>query len=128
MDDDLEEKVRKLLLPLGAERCESVIAAQIPRAVIGRIAEALTNRLPPEQALDVGFHMVDWNSEAAFIVALLLFPEQFTAAEIAEGIEGFLVHAPNHIIAAAKLMGYPVADIFGVGALSGQEDDQPDEI
>jgi hypothetical protein len=63
----------------------------------------------------------------AFVVALLLFPEQFNAEEIAEGIESFLIHAPNHIAAAAKLMGFPVQDIFGVGALSGNDDDPEDD-
>ena len=37
----------------------------------------------------------------------------------------FLVHAPNHIAAAAKLLtGFPVADVFCVGAV--REDIAPD--
>ena len=30
----------------------------------------------------------------------------------------FLIHAPNHIVAAAKLGGFPVSDVFEIGALS----------
>ncbi len=29
----------------------------------------------------------------------------------------FLIHAPNHIAAAAKLGGFPVSDVFEVGAV-----------
>jgi hypothetical protein len=38
-----------------------------------------------------------------FIAALLLFPERFTAEEIRSGILDFLIHAPDHLTAAAKL-------------------------
>jgi hypothetical protein len=47
------------------------------------------------------------------------FPDRFSANEIRERVLSFLVHAPNHVAAAAKLGGWPVKDIFGVGALSG---------
>jgi hypothetical protein len=47
--------------------------------------------------------MLDWNGEAAFIVALLLYPERFSSDEIEAGITGFLIHAPNHIPAALKI-------------------------
>ncbi|MGH2548563.1 MAG: hypothetical protein ACRDHN_04190 [Thermomicrobiales bacterium] len=63
---------------------------------------------------DIAFHLTDWAADAAFLVALHLFPERFTAEEIADGIESFLIHAPNHVAAAAVLSGWPPKDIFGV--------------
>ena len=70
-------------------------------------------------AYDIIFHMTDWSSDAAFVAALLLFPERFTDEEIRKGILDFLVHAPNHVAAAAKLHDFPIQDIFEVGALEG---------
>jgi hypothetical protein len=69
-------------------------------------------------ANEIAFHLTDWNAEAAFIVALHLFPERFTPAEIRDGVESFLIHAPDHVAAAAKLAGYPIQDTFAVDALS----------
>ena len=37
--------------------------------------------------------------------------------EVDDGIRAFLIYAPNHIAAAAKLAGWLVADIFEFGAL-----------
>jgi hypothetical protein len=51
-------------------------------------------------------------------MALLLFPERFAPDEIRDGIEDFLIHAPNHVAAAAKLRGYPVQDIFEIDGLN----------
>jgi hypothetical protein len=52
------------------------------------------------------------NSDAAFIMALHLFPERFTREEIEDGVQGFVIHVPNHVAEAAKLLGHPAQDIF----------------
>ena len=62
-----------------------------------------------------------WHQDGLIIVAITMFPERFTQEEIRCGVIMFLVHAPNHIAAAAKLGGWPVEDIFEVGALDGRE-------
>lgn len=67
------------------------------------IAAALSEQYGTTKAADIAFHMADWNSDAAFVTALHLFPERFTAAEIEAGISLFLTHAPNHIRAACDL-------------------------
>lgn len=54
---------------------------------------------------NLGLHMADWNSDAAFVVALHLFPERFTPKEIRDGVGLFLCHAPNHIRAACGITG-----------------------
>lgn len=81
------------------------------------IGEALAAEYTPKRAREIAFHLVDWHSEAAFLVAVQLYPEKFTKREIVHGIKNLLVHAPNHLAAAAKLAGWPVEDVFGIGAL-----------
>ena len=103
-------KAAALLAQLLAKRKDSLFAAQ------RKIARALRKR-HGEAASDIAFHLSEWNGDAWFIVAVFLFPDRFTAAEIRDGITGFLVHAPNHIAAAAKLAGWPVEDVIRVGAL-----------
>jgi hypothetical protein len=58
------------------------------------------------------FTLVDWNSDAAFPVAFMLFPERFTAEEPQAGVSLFVVHVPAHVLAAARLGGYEAKDIF----------------
>ena len=62
------------------------------------------------QADTIAFHLTDWNADAAFIVALHLYPERFTPEEIEAGVGMLLSHVPSHVIAAARLAGHPVED------------------
>jgi hypothetical protein len=63
----------------------------------------------------IAFHLTDWSSDAAFIVALHLFPERFTSEEIEAGVGLFLCHVPIHVIAAARLAGHQAEDLFRDG-------------
>lgn len=117
MTDSLHSKLDSLFSELVGARAASLYA-DIPHDAVAAITAALRN-LPAENAADLAFHMTDWNRDAAFVVALLLFPERFTTEEVREGLRSFLIHAPNHVAAAAKLGGWPVADIFEIGALDG---------
>ena len=72
------------------------------------ITAALTNngRLPDEFVLradTLSFHLCDWNADAAFLVALLLYPERFTPADIRTAIRSFMNHVPWHMSAAAEI-------------------------
>ncbi len=60
----------------------------------------------------IAFHLTDWNAEAAFIVASTSFPGGFTPEEIRDGVEAFLIHAPHHVIAAARLAGHPTEEFL----------------
>ncbi len=118
------EKAIAIFREIVGERSEQLSVA-VP-AANAAAHEALCGEFDHLTASDIAFHMTDWNYNAAFITAFLLYPERFTAEEIRSGIEDFLVHAPNHLAAAAKLRGYPVHDIFEVGALDGDSaDDEP---
>jgi len=113
---DVDQKVSAIFQELTGKPADELRAAisKAPRV----LAEALAKDREPKIARDMAFHLTDWNADAAFIVAVLMFPERFTQEEIAEGVESLIVHAPNHMAAAAKLGGFPVTDVFDVGALS----------
>jgi len=80
--------------------------------VINAIQTAIGEGPDDRQAWDVGFHLTDWHDNNAFLLALHLEPEAFTPDEIAVGVTNLLIHAPNHLAAAAKLIGHPVTDVF----------------
>lgn len=84
------------------------------RDVIATIEEAIRSEYG-DKAYDIAFHLSDWISEAAFIVAVHLYPERFTVEEIREGVGRIIIHGPNHLAAAAALGGYPVEDVFELG-------------
>ena len=115
------EQVLAIFREFVGERA-SQLSIAIPDAQ-ATIREALLTKHPEEIAHDIAFHLTDWQSDAAFIVAILLFPERFTRAQIRDGVQRFAIHAPNHTAAAAKLCGFPVSDIFEIGALDATDND-----
>lgn len=119
MNSTVEQKVLAVFREIAGERAGQIEVA-IPTAQRA-IAQALASEHPIQVARDIAFHLTDWQSDAAFIVAVILFPERFTPDEIRSGVEGFIVHAPNHAAAAAKLGGFPVTDIFEIGAVGGKD-------
>jgi hypothetical protein len=114
---DTQNVVRQIFMELAPERSDGLIGPGNNQEVINAIASVYAGERDAETAHDIGFHLSDWNNNAAFLVALHLFPERFTPQQVADGVEAFVIHAPNHIVAAAKLAGYPARDIFNVDAL-----------
>ncbi|MBS1708006.1 MAG: hypothetical protein JSS65_04710 [Armatimonadetes bacterium] len=92
------------------------------RDVIDMVADAIRSEFG-DKSFDIAFHLSDWNSDAAFIVALHLWPEQFTPEEILDGVYRFVLHAPNHTAAAAALAGFSVTDAFKLGFTIPPKDD-----
>ena len=113
--DNVEQKVKAIFRELVGERTDRLFVP-IPPATED-IARTVATDFRDDTARDIAFHLSDWSSDAAFLLAVHLFPERFTREEIGAGVSMFLLHAPNHVAAAAKLYGHPVADIFGVGDL-----------
>lgn len=107
---DLVVKVSDIFKELAGGRAANLYPTHFPYEVRDAIRRALASELDEQTAGSLALHLVDWNSEAAFLVALLLFPERFTPDEIREGVAGFLIHAPNHVAAAAQLGGWPSGD------------------
>ena len=94
------------------------------KSVVAAIENAMDAEmgLSSKNAHDVAFHMTDWLDDFASLQKFFESPENYSYDEVSDLLMGFLIHAPNHIAAASKLMtGIPVTDIFGVGATS--EDD-----
>ena len=88
-NDSVREKVSAIFRELAGSR-ERELGASVESIQTKRaIAAALVKSYDADTAEKVALHMSDWNSEAAFIVALHLFPERFTPEEIEAGI-GFI--------------------------------------
>ena len=121
---DFRAKVAAIFRELVGEKVVRLCGSHYNRDAVDIIAQALSHATDDSTAHAIGFHLCDWNSDAAFIVAIQLFPERFTPEEIADGVEAFVIHAPNHVAAAAVLSGNPIDDIFGVGALKGPNHDE----
>jgi hypothetical protein len=113
----LDDKVRAILVELAPDRISRLEDYRDDSPSQKKLARALRTEHADSIARDIAFHLDDWKKDAAFLLAVHLFPERFTAKEIRSGVSGFLIHAPNHIAAAAKLAGWPIKDIFKVGPL-----------
>lgn len=72
-------------------------------------------------ANDIAFHMADWLDDLARYVDFCSEPDKWKDEGIDEMLLAFLVHVPNHVAAASKLLtGIPVTDVFGVGAIEDE--------
>ena len=81
--------------------------------------------MQPEVINDAAFHMTDWLSDLDGWHTFCEKPDSLSSDELQDLLMSFLIHAPSHIAAASKLVtGFPVKDIFNVGAtIKGNEDD-----
>ncbi len=101
--DSVTEKVAAIFAELAGDRAQQIDGSAVAVQVRDAIAAALVSEYGSDTAAKLSLHMSDWNSDAAFLVALHLFPERFTPEEIEAGIGMFLIHAPNHIREACRL-------------------------
>jgi hypothetical protein len=119
----VEDQVMAIFRELVGERAEQLASSTAIPDAQAVIREALRSEHSKTTAHDIAFHLTDWHFEAAFIVAMLFFPERFTREQIRDGVQRFVIHAPNHAAAAAKLCDSPVEDIFEIGALDASNHD-----
>jgi hypothetical protein len=114
--DSVRKKVQTIFTELARERARMLKGGTFPAGITSTVTAALSSPdASDEQILHadkIAFHLTDWNDDAAFIVALHLFPERFTPEEIEAAVGMFLIHVPNHVVAAARLAGHPTDDIF----------------
>ena len=111
MSDSVRKKVDTIFRELAGDRAERLDGCVVAANAMSAITAAFADEAP-SIAADIGFHMADWNSDAAFVVALHLFPERFSPSEVRDGVGLFLCHAPNHIREACRLTGHYVWDSF----------------
>ncbi len=94
--------------------------AKIRRAL--RHALEQSGYTPEGRRHDIVFHMTDWLDDLEQWSAFCQAPDRYEAEAVEKLLTGFLVHVPNHLAAASKLMlNIPVSDIFEVGALDEDE-------
>lgn len=84
---------------------------------LGRIADALHRfwELPVEMAYDVAFHLGDAGDDWKRLLPMLQEADEFTDDELGEEILNMIIHTPNHLMAAAHLMGHTPTDVWGLG-------------
>ena len=121
--DTLDEKVLAIFRDAFGERSDQLRGDTAAFDGLYALQKALTDEFGLETADQIAFHFVECNSHAAFIVAVCLFPERFTEEELLVGAEMLAADAPDHLAAAAKLLGHPVTDVFQVGALDSRSPD-----
>ena len=114
--DSVCKKVEALFTELAGDRARMLCGSLFPAGVTSTITASLTGPdASDEQVLQadkIAFHLTDWNADAAFLVALHLYPERFTPEEIEAGVGLLLCHVPSHVLAAARLAGQPVEDLL----------------
>ncbi len=89
------------------------------------IVSALTDlEMEPEAINDAVFHMTDWLNDLKAWHSFCEKPESLSNDELQDLLMGFLVHVPAHVAAAGKIItGFPVQDVFGIGAISTDSDE-----
>ncbi|HLX64939.1 MAG TPA: hypothetical protein VKX17_26960 [Planctomycetota bacterium] len=102
-----KEKVAAIFTELAGERAKRLRGDKFPYEINHIITMALCEEEVSEKRYaefdEISFNLTDWSSDAAFLVALHLFPERFTAEEIRAGVHMFLTHAPHHVAEAARV-------------------------
>ena len=110
------DKVIAIFRELVGERASKLDGSYFPADIISHIREALADGDTREANIlrkdSIGFHLVEWQRSAAFIVALVLFPEKFTNEEIRVEVDSFLLDVPAHVLEASRLGGYQTKNIF----------------
>lgn len=109
--ESVHGKVATIFAELVGERAGRLDGSVIAEPAMSAMEHAFAEEYG-SKAHDIAFHMADWNSDAAFLVAVHLFPERFSPEEIVVGVGLFLTHAPNHIRAACGLTGHYVWENF----------------
>src|SRR5688500_844078 len=97
--------------------------------MLDRVTRALVaGDIPAAQARDAAVHMSDWKADMDKWSADWANPDGFDDEELRRVIYGFLIHCPNHINAAAKLLGRgPVEDLVGVGIFEEDEEEEEND-
>lgn len=110
--DKLRKKVTLLLSRAGVVRVKSGQSEPDRTKAREAVRKAFLHALGNERARDLAIHLMDWTQDAAFVLALAMFPEKFSKKEVEAGVGVLLAHVPNHIFAAAKITGDQCEDIW----------------
>jgi hypothetical protein len=103
------EKALRILSELTGRKVKDL--KRHPRKAYEAVAEALARDFGKKRAKEMAFHLADLSTDAAFVTALLLFPERFSRREIEDGFYQFVVHVPYHVIHIGRLSGIADLDV-----------------
>ena len=95
-------------------------------SIRARIREVIRHEVDFPDAIvdDIAFHLTDWLDDLEAYSRFCAEPRSMSDEEISQMLTDFLIHVPNHVAAASKLLtGVPVTDIFKVGATSEDTND-----
>jgi hypothetical protein len=121
--DSLNAKVRDVFSALlGPEVTEAFFSDQRADGFHAAVDAAFPDT-DPALRNDIAFHLSDWRADAARLITVVAAPALFSPLEVRAAVVTFLVHAPNHVAAAARLGGHPIRDVFSVGPLVGADDE-----
>ena len=105
------DKVQQIFLELVGSRAEMLRGDRFPAGICSVVGKALCEGDFSEASVlrndEIALNIVDWNSDAAFLVAVHLFPERFSSEEIRGGVWRLMLHVPDHLREAAQLMNLP---------------------
>jgi len=94
----------------------SLDAAKVQEAIRSALEATANGELI--KADDIAFHMTDWLDDLDRYYRFCENPGGYRPEEVEGLLMEILVHVPNHVAAAAKLLvDMPVSDVFGVGAV-----------
>ena len=103
-----KDKVIEIFRELVGVKADNLSSSFYPAYANSKITNALIKDRPELseneiiEADSIGLDLVCWQRNAAFIVALTLFPEKFTDDEIEDEVISLLSHVPEHIKTALK--------------------------
>jgi hypothetical protein len=112
-------KVEEILNAAFGDKAVRVFSSQNVGQTMRVIVEAFASEMDSKKAEELAFNMADWGGDAAFVVALHLFPERFTADEIREATRSLAFHIPYH--------ASNIADILGISEKSDSVEEAPAE-
>jgi len=100
------EKVQEIFQSAFGERAARSLSSHNVSHTMHTVIQAFGKELDATRAEELGFHMADWAGDAAFVLAIHVFPERFTPEEIRAGTLSLAAHLPYHVKAIAKVLGF----------------------
>ncbi len=103
-----KNKVIEIFRELVGDNAENLSGSFFPAYANTKITNALLKENPDLEDNEIvevdsiGMDLVCWQRDAAFIVALVLFPDKFTDEDIQDEVASLLIHMPDHIKNALK--------------------------
>jgi hypothetical protein len=76
-----------------------------------------------EECQDIVFHMTDWIDDLVELFKLYMNPDKYKNKKVVDILVDFLVHVPNHVAAASKLLlDQSISDTWNLGVADEDKD------